>query len=239
MFAFEHVVAGWPMVLAMGGVLAGGGVREVRRRRALNEALHEARRPLQVLALSTPRDRSGSRRIEGSVRMVAGALERLDREINGGGAAVAVRTEVRVGPMLEAAVERWRPRAALGGRAIELRCRCGSALVAGDPTELTQALDNLVANAVEHGGARIAVVANVLHGSILIAVRDSGSGARRVERRQRRRLAERIAGTSRHGHGLRVVRRIAAAHGGSFALQVGAGATEAVLELPLAGTAAP
>jgi signal transduction histidine kinase len=32
---------------------------------------------------------------------------------------------------------------------------------------------------------------------------------------------------------LRIVRRIAAEHGGSFALRAGAGATEAVLELPL------
>ena len=237
MFALEHVIAGWPMVLALGGALVGCGLREARRRRVLNEALHEVRRPLQVLALSAAASGAGADGVEGPVRMAAGALERLDREINGGETAVAVRTQVRIGPLLEAAVERWRPRAARGGRAIELRCRCGTALVAADPTELTQAIDNLVANAVEHGGARIAMVASVLHGNLLIAVRDSGGGAHRGDRRERERLAARISGTARHGHGLRVVRRIAAAHGGSFALQVGAGATEAVLELPLAGTA--
>ena len=58
MFALEHVIAGWPMVLVLAGALVGGGVREVRRRSALNEALHEVRRPLQVLALSAPADGS-------------------------------------------------------------------------------------------------------------------------------------------------------------------------------------
>jgi hypothetical protein len=37
---------------------------------------------------------------------------------------------------------------------------------------------------------------------------------------------------------LRIVRRIAAEHGGSFALRCGAGTTEAVLELPLESTGA-
>jgi len=44
----------------------------------------------------------------------------------------------------------------------------------------------------------------------------------------------RLSGRARHGHGLRLVRRTAARHGGSFALHLGEQGTSAVLELPLA-----
>ncbi len=71
-------------------------------------------------------------------------------------------------------------------------------------------------------------------GTLRIAVGDSGSGAQRPGgRRTRSGLARRIAGGERRGHGLRIVRRIAAQHGGSFAFHAGPGCTEAVLELPL------
>jgi signal transduction histidine kinase len=236
--AAEQVVAGWPLVLALAGVVGGAGVRETRRRAALNEALHEVRRPLQVLALSAPVAGTAAGELEGPVRMAAAALERLDREINGGGTTVAAPTGVRVGPLLEAAVERWRARAVAAGRSLELRCRCGDAVVSGVPGELGAALDNLIANAVEHGGARVTVTATPRGRVLRIAVLDSGRGAERPGgRRARAGLAARIAGTSRHGHGLRIVRRIAVEHGGSFSLRVGGGATEAVLELPLAATA--
>jgi signal transduction histidine kinase len=226
-------VGGWPFVLAIAAV-GFAGVRETRRRAALNEALHEVRRPLQVLALTAPVAGTPAGDFEGPVRMAAAALERLEREINGGGAATAVRVTVKAGPLVEAAVGRWQARAALAGRALELRCRCGTAAVNGSPAELAQALDNLLANAIEHGGSRISVTTRARRGTLRIVVSDSGRGAQRPGgRRARTGLARRIAGGESRGHGLRIVRRIAAEHGGSFALQAGAGATEAVLVLPL------
>jgi signal transduction histidine kinase len=234
--AFDHALVGLPLLLAAGaiGVLA---MRGLRRRAALNEALHEVRRPLQVLALTAPVAGTPAGEFEGPVRMAAAALERLDREINGGAVAAAVRTEVRLGPLVEAAVGRWRAGAALAGRSLELRSRCGSAAVDGSPAELAQALDNLLANAIEHGGGRIAVTVTVggCPGAIRIAVEDSGRGAQRPGGpRARSGFARRIAARGRRGHGLRIVRRIAAGHGGTFALRAGSTATEAVLELPLA-----
>ena len=154
--AFDQVVGGWPCVLAIAAIGV-TGVREVARRAALNEALHEVRRPLQVLALTAPVAGTPAGDFEGPVRMAAAALERLEREINGGGAPSAVRATVAAAPLLEAAVGRWQARAALAGRSLELRCRCGTAAVSGSPAELAQALDNLLANAIEHGGSRIAV----------------------------------------------------------------------------------
>jgi signal transduction histidine kinase len=217
-------------IAAIGAV----GFRRSRRRTALNEALHEVRRPLQVLALTAPVPGTPAGDFEGPVRMAAAALERLEREINGGGEVATVRTSVPVASLLEAAVGRWRARAALGGGSLELRCRCGTAAVKGSPAELARALDNLLANAIEHGGARIAMTASARHGELQIVVGDSGRGAQRPGgRRARTGLARRIAGAEPRGHGLRIVRRIAAEHGGSFALQAGAGGTEAVLRLPL------
>src|SRR4051794_10453379 len=134
--SFVDVGAGWPFVLGIAAVGA-AGVRDVRRRAALNEALHEVRRPLQVLALTAPIEGSAAGKLEGPVRMAAAALDRLDREINGGGAAGArVRAVVSAAPLLEAAVGRWQARAAVAGRSLELRCRCGTASVSGDPAQL-------------------------------------------------------------------------------------------------------
>ena len=46
-------------------------------------------------------------------------------------------------------------------------------------------------------------------------------------------LVARLSGRRRHGHGLRVVRRIAAAHRGDFRLRRSERGTEAVIELPV------
>ncbi len=178
--------------------------------------------------------------------MAAAALMRLELEINGGRAAAA-RTTIAVRPLLEATARRWRAQATLRGGGLEVRWCGEEAAVAGDRLELAAALDNLIANALEHGGPRIELTADLLDGRICLAVVDSGSGAgRRAREREaaargraaRRRRAfgpmGRFSGRARHGHGLRLVSRAAARHGGSFALHLGEQGTSAVLELPLA-----
>jgi signal transduction histidine kinase len=205
-------------------------------RTALNEALHELRRPLQALALAgSAESAGGSPRLEDSVQLAASALERLDREINGD-PVVVVRTLVAARPLLEASLTRWRPRAALAGAKLELRWRAGEVVLEGDRCGLSQALDNLVVNAIEHGGPRVVVAATRAGAVLRIAVSDSG-GKRRGRPARRRGIApaRRLAERRRHGHGLRVVRRIVALHGGRFELRRSANGTAAVLELPLLG----
>ncbi len=212
-----------------------------RRRIALNEALHEVRRPLQALALAGsdggPTGRAG---IEYSVLMAATALERLDREINGGSFASVVEP-LGVPGLLAGTVERWQRRAAATGSTL-VWCEAdgggGSQAigpVVGDRLAIAQALDNLVLNAIEHGGPRILVAATADEGRVRISVRDCGRPLPlpgTVRPRRRPALRDRLRGGNRHGHGLRVVRRVAAAHGGRFDLTRTPGGAEAVLELP-------
>ncbi|MDX6623589.1 MAG: Histidine kinase, gyrase and HSP90-like ATPase, partial [Solirubrobacterales bacterium] len=90
---------------------------------------------------------------------------------------------------------------------------------------------------IEHGGPRIVVSVGESGGCLRVSVRDCGRplplpGTVRAGRRVG--LRDRLRGRPRHGHGLRVVRRVAAQHGGRFALRRSAGGAEAVLELPAA-----
>jgi signal transduction histidine kinase len=228
-----EIAAGLP--LAASFAMAGGitALREGRRRSSLNEAMHELRRPLQGLALALPADRSTREAVESSLRMAAAALERLDREINGEAAATA-STSVRLRPLVESAVGRWRGRAAREGGSLTLRWSAGEQEVRGDAIELAQAVDNLISNAIEHGGARVVVDVRADRGILRLTVRDGGAGGCSGHR-ARARLRDRLGGRARHGHGLRIVRRVAARHGGSFRLRRSARGSEARLDLPLIG----
>jgi signal transduction histidine kinase len=216
----ELGVASWPVGVTMAAAWAGARVRESRRRRALNRALHELRRPLQALVLSSaPGQGPGAH----ALRVALTALDDLDHEINGNARRVELRP-VDCRALVQPAVERWRGVAAATRRSLVLRWRAGAASVLADPDRVAQALDNLIDNALRHGGLRVYVDADVCAGGVRITVRDSGGTPQRPP----------VSRDARHGHGLAVVSRVAAEHGGHFRmLRTPAGAT-ATLELPLA-----
>jgi signal transduction histidine kinase len=257
-------VAVWP-ALGGAGVTLARAVRDGRRRTALNERLHELRRPLQALALMAPAGGAG-RAVggEGPVEMATAALARLEREINGE-VVTDPRALVALRPLLEAARRRWRVQAALAGTTMSVRWDAEEAAVDGDRIELAAALDNLIANALEHGGPRIELAADLIGGRICLAVVDSGKGATRRARdrdaalrarqasgpdaarrgrgtlrgREPRGPLARLSGRARRGHGLRLVRRAAARHEGTFVLHRGESGTSAVLELPVSHPRSP
>jgi signal transduction histidine kinase len=229
-----QIVAGWPLVLSMAATVAAQGLREGKRRSALNQALHELRRPLQAVALATGPRLAVPGGGEDPMELAAAALERLDREINGGPLPPAWGA-VDAGPLVQSAVGRWQTRAKLAEASLALRWNAGHVVLSGDRCALAQALDNLIVNAIEHGGPTIVVAARLREGRLRIAVVDSGRASR--PRRRRNTPAEvvaRLSGRNRHGHGLEVVRRVASAHGGHFALRRAERGSLAVFELPVA-----
>lgn len=229
-----QIVAGWPLVLSMAAAVAAQSLRAGRRRSALNEALHELRRPLQAVALAAG-PRFGGSAVDGEpIELAAHALERLDREINGG-PLVPAQGSIGAAALARSAVARWQARARIAEASLELRWNAGDVPVSGDRSALAQALDNLIVNAIEHGGPTIVVAGRLFEGRLRIAVVDSGRATRRRARRNSAaQMITRLSGRHHRGHGLGVVRRVAADHGGHFALRRSERGSRAVLELPLA-----
>lgn len=247
--------SGWGAAGALGAVLALRESRARRRDRHLGEALHELRRPLHAAALSAaPAGAEAAGPLAGSLDLARAALADAESALAGAG-PTRRRRPVQLRSLAEAAIARWRVAARSLGGGIDLRWRAGSPWLLGDPGELSQALDNLLVNALEHGGPAITVDVSRHRDRVRIAVSDrarprggapqagGAAGASAVRPRPGGGGAG-IAGAGQlgRGHGLSVVRRVAAAHGGRFALDRGSARSVAVLELPLArrnGTEGP
>jgi signal transduction histidine kinase len=239
MSASTQALFGWSLSAAMAMVAATIALRGGRRRAAINEALHELRRPLQALSLAGPLLAAGDGALESSTRLAAAALERLDRAVNGGPEERATEPVWGEG-LVRSAAGRWRARVTCAGGSLEILWDGGGAAVDGDRSALEQALDNLIVNAIEHGGPAILVEGRRRAEGLCVSVIDSGRDSRTARSRPpSSEVIARFSGRRRHGHGLAVVRRVAAAHGGRFFLRQSGDLTVATLELPLARPALP
>ena len=99
----------------------------------------------------------------------------------------------------------------------------GPAPIEGDAARMSQALDNLLSNALEHGGPPVVVTGALVAGRIRITIANGVGPTSPAGHRDPRR-----------GHGTDVVSDVASAHRGRFALcHTGSGCV-AALELPLA-----
>jgi signal transduction histidine kinase len=198
------------------------------QKRRLNRAIHELRRPLQTLTLledgAGPHPGSspavGRRAL---LELVSEAVADLDRTVNGGKRPRAVRPFC-CRELLLASLERWRS-AAVGAGGFKVFWDAGPALVEGDPVEMAQAFDNLIANALEHGGPPLVITGATVAGKLRVTVANGrGKGEEGASRN----------GDHRHGHGTAVISEVASAHNGRFALCRTGGGCVAALELPLA-----
>jgi signal transduction histidine kinase len=194
-------------------------------KRALNRALHELRRPLQALVLleessGQPAAAPPVAGRRGLLEVASSALEDLDGALNGDASSRPAR-RFSCREVVLACLERWRSAATRAG-GIRVYWDAGPAPIEGDSARLAQALDNLVANALEHGGPPVVVTGARVAGRVRITIAN-GLGEKPMP-----------SAGPRRGHGTKVVTEVASAHRGRFALcQTGSGCV-AALELPLA-----
>ncbi|PJJ57111.1 two-component system sensor histidine kinase SenX3 [Mumia flava] len=129
--------------------------------------------------------------------------------------------EVDVARLVRASVEANGTDAELRG--IDIAMRCDDELyVLGDPSQLLQALNNLVENAVAYSPERthVSVVAEHHDEDVQVTVRDQGIGIpapelERIFERFYRVDPARSRSTGGTGLGLSIVKHVAASHGGS------------------------
>jgi signal transduction histidine kinase len=182
--------------------------------------VHEVRSP--VAALSAVADAFAASLVDDPARRelallavaACRAIERVALDV----AVASVRLErVDAGELAREAVASYVVR----GRNVVLEVTDAPLAVDGDPVRLRQALDNLIANAVAHGGTTgVNVRATRSAETVRIAVSDAGPGIPKAELdgifELGRRLSHTVPGS---GLGLTLARAIVAAHAGSLEVE--------------------
>jgi signal transduction histidine kinase len=221
-------VTGWLALLAWA---LGASALHLRGRQRLvlaARAGHEVRGPLCAaqLALDGLERSARVEAIDLELRRAALALDDLAGAERGRRAPERPQA-VDVGRLLADAEHAWRALAAAHGAGLEIHGARGR--VVGDRLRLAQACENLVANAVEHGGGRVRVRASCGGGRVRVEVADAGPGlpaplpALISAARGRR---------SRRGHGLAIAAAIAEHHGGRLTSRPAVCGAHLVLDLP-------
>jgi two-component system sensor histidine kinase MtrB len=147
----------------------------------------------------------------------------------------ALRPElVDVREVVRRVVEAWNGSLPIGGGSIAFDWRGGAALVHGFPMRLTQALDNLVANAIEHGRGPVSVVGQTNGSCVSVCVLDRGAGLMRPLEELRPHSWQ-----ARRGHGLVIARHAVELHGGTLRTVRGPSGSGVEVRLPSGATPPP
>ena len=227
--------AGWAAALAALAVTAALRASTARRFALVAEAAHELRGPLGAALLGlhgVGGDAAGARRVaavELELRRAGLALADLDAAPRGRLAPDRTET-VDVGALLAEAVDAWRPLARAFACELIVDDRAGHVVVRADRLRLTQAVGNLVLNALEHGAGPVRIRVHPAGGRVRIEVRDHGPGLPAPLAA----LTGDAVHAARRGHGLAIAARAVRRHGGRLlTAPVSSGACVA-LELPRA-----
>ena len=233
------------------GAVAGASVVEALRVRRLVRRLgdvamcsHELRGALTAIGLAISGiERSLQSRANTRLGALRHAYERallLARDLEIARGALAASRVVRpetfdLQQVVGRVVEGWNASAPIGRGPVVFDWRAGTALVHGYPLRLTQALDNLVANAVEHGRGRVTVLGRRAGGGcVSVSVLDRGAGPLRPLDG-----GERPSWRASRGHGLVVVRHAVELHGGTVRRVQGPFGAGVEVRLPAGAGAAP
>jgi signal transduction histidine kinase len=231
----------WAAAIAFLWLAATERRRQLERAELVARACHELRGPLTAarlglnLVAAAPDPVGGPlAAVEHELRRASLALADLDAAPRGQREGDRVQS-VAVGALLRRAVIAWAPVAHREGARVHLReCPLG-VVVRGDPTRLAQAVGNLLANAIEHGGGVIEVAGRASADFVRIDVCDGGPGLPDSVSHLARRAR---GGRGRRGRGLAIASDVAARHGGRLAAAPSARGARLVLELPVAGVEA-
>ncbi len=210
------------------------------QRQFLDDAGHELRTPLTIVRGHLElMDAGDPAEVADSRLLVLDELDRMTRLVDD--MVLLAKSEqpdfvrpreVELGVLVDEVLDKSRP---LAQRTWVLDARA-DALLAVDPQRLTQALLQLVSNAVRHTGPgdAIAVGAAVTSGGVRLWVRDTGPGVPDADRERIFGRFERGPGSGEgRGLGLAIVRAIAEAHGGTATVEPVAGSgARFVLRLP-------
>ena len=180
--------------------------------------VHEVRSPVTALAAvaETAADSAGGEHdaLAVLVRLALAACRAIERIVMD----VAIAS-VRLEPMDVSALVRDAV-APHRVRGVDVAVSVGEGLVVqGDPVRLRQVVDNLIANALVHGGSsEVTVHASRSEGSVHVVVSDTGPGIPTDQLDSIFDAGVRLdTETPGSGLGLAVARAIAEAHGGSLA----------------------
>ncbi len=191
--------------------------------------VHEVRSPVAALSAvaetvaDLPPDDLMRRELVRLVLVASRAIERIVMDL----AVASVRVEpIELDALTRDAVASFVAR----GANVVAEDADGPFVVDGDPVRLRQVMDNLIANALDHGASESTVTVRTSRSKdgVAIAVSDAGSGIPPEELARIFELGVRLdAGTSGSGIGLTLSRAIVDAHGGALDVDStpGAGST--------------
>jgi two-component system sensor histidine kinase HydH len=218
------------ITLAPEGAPSGSEERQRLITRLLARLAHEIRNPLSSLDIHvqlleedlaglSPPAREG---LSSRLKVIRGELQRLDgivqQYLNLAGPTSPNLQSVDAGGVVRHVCELLRPEAAARGVAIESEVPSPAPTVRADAVQLTQALVNLVINAVQaverNGKVSVRAGASGDGTTVIFEVTDSGAG---VPAERRAAIFEAFFTTKAEGSGLGlwIVHQIATAHGGT------------------------
>ena len=217
---------------AVNGLSRGLKEQEGLRRRLTADVAHELRTPLAALqshleALIDGVWQPDAARLAGlheevtRINRLVQDLESLAREESG---AIAIRTrQADLGSLVLGIVSRHQPQFHAKGVTLAVQAAAGGVAAEADPDRLSQALINLVSNALEFtpAGGRVDVRVSADPGAVEIVVSDTGIGITaedlpRVFERLYRADPSRSRSTGGAGIGLAITRAIVEAHAGTI-----------------------
>jgi signal transduction histidine kinase len=150
--------------------------------------------------------------------------------------AVDVKVEVEFQELVLRSARAWSFLAPTFASSLEIDWRAGPVRVLGHAGRLQQALDNLIANALEHGGPRVVIEGERRKHLVRVLISDGGGG---LPSHLDGVLAQKPAATSPargprsvRGHGLSIANQVIREHQGRLALGMGSNGPSLLIELP-------